>query len=99
MDIVPDFQAVFTNLFFKGFKISGTSVDDKTNELHLYLEPCSKFPVCPRCKGDDVVIYEYRHRIIKDGSFNGFHFILQITYRTFKCKFCDKYATEQIPFI
>ena len=49
MDIVPDFQAVFTNLFFKGFKISGTSVDDKTNELHLYLEPCSKFPVCPRC--------------------------------------------------
>ena len=36
---------------------------------------------------------------MQDDSILGYKTVLFITYRTFKCKFCDKYATEQIPFI
>ena len=99
MAIVPDFQSDLTNHFFKGFKISSHFIDDKAKEIHFYLEPCSEFPVCPRCKGKNVVVHEYRKRIVQDDSILGYKTVLFITYRTFKCKFCDKYATEQIPFI
>ena len=99
MAIVPDFQSDLTNHFFKGFKISSHFIDDKAKEIHFYLEPCSEFPVCPRCKGKNVVVHEYRKRIVQDDSILGYKTVLFITYRTFKCKFCNKYATEKIEFL
>ena len=98
MAIVPDFQSDLTNHFFKGFKISSHFIDDKAKEIHFYLEPCSEFPVCPRCKGKNVVVHEYRKRIVQDDSILGYKTVLFITYRTFKCKFCNKYSTEKIEF-
>ena len=71
MALVPDFQSDLTNHFFKGFKISSHFIDDKAKEIHFYLEPCSEFPVCPRCKGKNVVVHEYRKRVVQDDSFWG----------------------------
>ncbi len=99
MALVPDFQSDLTNHFFKGFKISSHFIDDKAKEIHFYLEPCSEFPVCPRCKGKNVVVHEYRKRIVQDDSIFGYKTVLFITYRTFKCKFCNKYSTEKIEFL
>ncbi len=99
MNIVVDFHNFFFNLFYTNFKLFNYQFDEDKKEIHLFLEPKDNYPQCPICKNHNVVVHEYRHRIVKDGSYNGFQFILHITYRTFKCKFCDKYATEQIPFI
>ena len=93
MNIVADFHNFFFNLFYTNFKLFNYQFDEDKKEIHLFLEPKDNYPQCPICKNHNVVVHEYRHRIVKDGSYNGFQFILHITYRTFKCKFCDKYAT------
>ncbi len=82
MAIIPDFQSDLTNHFFKGFKISSHFIDDKAKEIHFYLEPCSEFPVCPWCKGKNVVVHEYRKRIVQDDFILGYKTVLFITYRT-----------------
>ncbi len=93
MDNVPNFQEAFTKLFFKGFKIVNFKIDLSAKETHFYLEPESELPICPGCNGSSVVVHEYRKRVVQDGS------ILFITYRTFKCKCCNKYGTEKIQFL
>ena len=99
MNIVADFHNFFFNLFYTNFKLFNYQFDEDKKEIHLFLEPKDNYPQCPICKNHNVVVHEYRHRIVKDGSYNGFQFILHITYRTFKCKFCNKYSTEKIEFL
>ncbi len=99
MDIVPDFQETFTKLFFKGFKIVNFKIELSAKEMHFYLEPESELPICPGCNGSSVVVHEYRKRVVQDGSIFGYKAVLFITYRTFKCKCCNKYGTEKIEFL
>ncbi len=82
MNIVADFHNFFFNLFYTNFKLFNYQFDEDKKEIHLFLEPKDNYPQCPICKNHNVVVHEYRHRIVKDGSYNGFQFILHITYRT-----------------
>ena len=100
MDVIIDnFEKSFTEFFFKGFKARKVVINDEKKEYHAHIESTSKFPECPHCHGHDVVVHEYRERVAIDSTILNLKFFLHITYRTFKCKYCDKYATEQMEFL
>ena len=95
--IVSDF---LSKNFFPGFKITNISFSEVSDkDITIELEPAEP-PVCPHCCSHNVVVHEYRQRVIKDEKLLGCFVTLVITYRTVKCNYCEcKYATEDIPFL
>ena len=95
--IVSDF---LSKNFFPGFKITNISFSEVSDrDITIELEPAEP-PVCPHCGSHNVVVHEYRHRVIRDEKLLGCFVTLVITYRTIKCNYCEsKYATEDIPFL
>ena len=95
--IVSDF---LSKNFFPGFKITNISFSEVSDkDITIELESAEP-PVCPHCGSHNVVVHEYRQRVIKDEKLLGCFVTLVITYRTIKCNYCEcKYATEDIPFL
>ena len=61
--IVSDF---LSENFFPGFNITNISFSEVSDkDIAIQLEP-KEPPVCPRCGSHNVVVHEYRKRVIKD---------------------------------
>lgn len=100
MEIVIDnFEKSFTDFFFKGFKASHIVIGKKKKEFFVDIESQNEVPECPYCHGHETVVHEYREKSIEDAFILNFKLYLYISYRSFKCKHCDIYATEQGEFI
>ena len=78
-DIVSDF---LSKNFFPGFKITNISFSEVSDkDITINLEPLEP-PVCPHCGSHNVIVHEYRQRVIKDEKLLGCFVTLVITYRT-----------------
>lgn len=64
--------------------------------LHLFVDKCSRFEVCPKCATPSSNIYDHRVVRLKDAPLHGRLIRLHIRKRRFSCKPCGKPFTEPV---
>ena len=67
MDILNDFIDFFKEVVCPGFNSSRIELDKKNRTATFYLEP-ELPPRCPHCNSGNVVVHEYRTRVVKAGK-------------------------------
>ncbi len=69
------------------------------NQVVLKLRLLNEQSVCPHCQNQSDELHQNRPMLIRDLSVFGKVVYLQVPRRQFYCSTCQRYFTEQLPFV